>query len=93
MANTLQQRIERSLAEIETLRDSLKVQLHLAKAEMRDEWDELEERWESIHTGLENLKQQTEQEASDLQEKINIVAEELAAAYRRIHRRLSDEEE
>ena len=43
MTNPLQQRFERTLAEIETLRDRLKVQFHLAKTEMRDEWDDMED--------------------------------------------------
>ena len=87
------QKIEHQFQEIETIRDDIRVQLHLAKLSMRDELEELEERWSHFATEIGRLKQLTATEATLLQDKLNIIAEELESAYRRIHRRMSEEEE
>ena len=47
------------------LRDELRVQLHLAKAEAKDHWDKLEEKWEQIQAqtleaGRESVQKLTE---------------------------------
>ena len=37
------EKLENLWQELKTERDELRVQMHLAKAELRDEWEELEE--------------------------------------------------
>jgi 5'-deoxynucleotidase YfbR-like HD superfamily hydrolase len=40
--------LEKVVQNLKTLRDEIKVQLHLAKAELKDEWEELEPRFEEM---------------------------------------------
>ena len=56
--------------------------MHLAKAEIRDEWEEeLEPKFQEAERKLEGAAEETRQV-------INVIAEELMDAYRRIKARL-----
>lgn len=72
---------EEIFAELRTLRDQIRVQLHLAKAEIRDEWEELEPKFE-------DAERKFEEAAEDTRQAVNVIAEELGEAYRRIKARL-----
>jgi predicted nucleic acid-binding Zn-ribbon protein len=73
--------LEKVVQNLKTLRDEIKVQLHLAKAELKDEWEELEPRFEEMEEKLGEAAEGTRQT-------VNVIAEELTAAYRRIKDRL-----
>ncbi|MBL6691723.1 MAG: hypothetical protein ISP91_15175 [Pseudomonadales bacterium] len=73
---------ERIFEELRTARDELRVQMHLAKAEIRDEWEEeLEPKFHEAERKLEEAAEETRQV-------VNVIAEELMDAYRRIKARL-----
>ena len=73
--------LEKAVQNLKTLRDEIRVQVHLAKAELKDEWEELEPKFEEMEEKLGDAAEETRQT-------VNIIAEELAAAYRRIRDRL-----
>ena len=74
---------EKVIQNLKTLRDEVRVQMHLAKAELKDEWDELEPRFEEVEQRLESA-------AEDTRQTVIVIAEELGEAYKRIRDRLKD---
>ena len=73
--------LDKVLENMKTLRDEIRVQMHLAKAEMKDEWDTLESKFEDMETKLGDAAEETRQT-------VNVMAEELNDAYKRIKARL-----
>ena len=73
--------LDKMVENLKTLRDEIRVQMHLAKAELKEEWEELEPKFEEMEDKLSGAAEETRQT-------VNIIAEELAEAYRRIRGRL-----
>ena len=71
-------------------RDELKVQSHLAKAELKDEWQELEKKWVVVEKQLHTLQQEAKESTDEFAGSAKIVMDELSAAYTRIKGRLKD---
>ena len=80
---------EKLIGTLREQRDELRVQLHLAKAEARDEWDEVEKKWDHIEPRLEKLGHEAKESAEDLGAALSQVAEEIGHAYERIKKALS----
>ncbi len=79
---------EKTIEQLKTLRDEIRVQIHLAKAELKDEWDELEEKWDEVEGSLEDAKKDAIDVAEEARQTVNVIVEELGDAYRRIKDRL-----
>jgi len=77
----MSEEVDKIVSSLKTMRDELKLQMHLAQAELRDEWEELEPKFEEMEGKLSDA-------AEDTREVVNVVAEELLAAYKRIKERL-----
>lgn len=73
--------LDKLLENMKTLRDEIRVQMHLAKAEMKDEWDTLESKFEDMEAKLGDAAEETRQT-------VNVIADELNDAYKRIKARL-----
>ena len=73
--------LDKVVENLKTLRDEIRGQVHLAKAELKDEWDELEPKFEELEAKLGDAAEETRQF-------VNVVADELTEAYRRIKERL-----
>ena len=65
-------------------RDELRLQMHLAKAEARDEWEALEKRWETLEAKMPQLKKATTDSAKEVVTGLELVADEIAKAYKRL---------
>lgn len=61
----LRQEIERSLEELQTMRDEIRVRMHLASMEAKDKWEELEPSLEKIE---EQIKEATQKFRDSLAE-------------------------
>lgn len=53
----LKTEIEKSLGLLQTLRDELRVKLHLAGMDVKDEWNKLEPKLEEIEKSAENASE------------------------------------
>jgi len=69
--------------ELQTLRDELKVRIHLGTKEVQDAWDNLEQRWGHFHAQAE-----LDKTASNVSEAGKLLAAELMDGYQRIKRAL-----
>mgnify|MGYP000256466356 CR=1 FL=1 len=74
------------MEQIKQERDELNVQLHLAKAEIRDDWDELEKQWDSFKLRSEKVAAAADSSADDIGEALKILGDELKAGYEKIRK-------
>ena len=82
---------EKFWQEVKTQRDELNLQIHLAAAEVKTEWQHIEEKkWPEVEHKLRLLAEDYEEHAEDLAEAAQIVGEEIRHAYQRIKERLKD---
>ena len=73
--------------DLKTERDELRVQAHLAKAEIKDELVELEKRWHEVEHKMHELKSDAIEASEEVKTSTKVVIEELGSAYRRIKTR------
>ena len=67
-------KVQAKLAELKTLRDQIKLDLHLASMELRDEWQKLEKKLPDPSTVADDLKEK----AADLKQRASGSAAELS---------------
>jgi len=82
--------IENFWEKLKTQRDEMKVQTHLARAEFRDEWDEVEKKWQKAEQQLNRVQDHAIETTAEMQRSAKVVMEELASTYDRIKERLND---
>jgi predicted nucleic acid-binding Zn-ribbon protein len=81
---TLQQEFER----LAGLRDELRVKLSLAKAEVTQEWNKLEESWERVQTELKRVSEHTKEPAHKIGSGAQQLIDEIKHGYERIRAQL-----
>jgi predicted nuclease with TOPRIM domain len=84
----IEEKIDKLWSDLKTQRDELRVQVHLAKAELKDEWEEVEDKYQYAQSRFDELKKQTGEAADDAQVTLDVVLEEIGEAYGRVKHRL-----
>lgn len=69
-------------------RDTLRVKVNLAGKEARDEWDELEGKWEHFRGKMKSIGDEIEDAGEDAKAAATILGEELKEGYERVKKRL-----
>ncbi len=69
-------------------RDMLMVQMSLAKAEVRDEWDELEKKWSHFRAKAGSVQHEVGEASKDVLSAAKLMGEEIQRGYERIRKRL-----
>lgn len=87
MAKTLYD-IDDILLSINQQRDELKLQLHLAKAEVRDEWEKAEKKLEQFKNKANIVRHEMEDASGDVFAALKMTAEEIKNGYDRIRKAL-----
>lgn len=77
-------RMERFVAKLREERDELRVRAHLLRAELRDEWEDVEHKWHELEPRLERLREASRNSADEIGAAAEQLGEEIARAYRRI---------
>jgi F0F1-type ATP synthase membrane subunit b/b' len=77
---------EQLLAKVREERDELKLKLHLARAEARDEWQKLEPRWEHLQSQVRDIASATGDASKDVGAALGLLADELRHGYARIRK-------
>ncbi|MCW5889504.1 MAG: hypothetical protein KIT14_03030 [bacterium] len=70
--------------QLKTQRDELRVRLHLAKADARDEWEALEKRWEHLRAETAVVGREAGHAAGDVGAATRLLLEEIQRGYQRI---------
>jgi len=76
--------LDRLVEEVRRQRDELRVKIHLAKADARDEWQELEKKWEQFSARAGAVGGEAEEAAKDVLSAAKGVVEEIKRGYERI---------
>lgn len=76
------------IEELRQIRDELRVRMHLAAAEVRDEWESLDKKWHHFRARAEQVGEAAGEAAEDVGEALELVGEELRRGYRRIRKKL-----
>ena len=90
MNDDIEKRIRERIDQLRTERDELRVRLHLAASEVKDEWEELEEKLEHLETRLAGAREEASNSAGDLLAALELLGDEIKGAYARIRHRLRD---
>ena len=83
--------LQNLVAKLKTERDELRVRINLAGKELRDEWQELEEKMDGLEEHVGKAKDSIVDTGREVGEGLDIVVDEMKSAYQRIRQRLSDD--
>jgi predicted nucleic acid-binding Zn-ribbon protein len=75
--------LEQALAQA---RDELRVDIHLAKADIRDDWEELERQWEHFKQKMKRVGHEAAEAGEDIGEATSLLGAELRNGYRRLRK-------
>jgi hypothetical protein len=81
-------KLEQIKAEIEQLRDEIKLKAHLGKADAADQKEKLEKDWKSFLKKYKPLAEEAEKTAKGAGAALGLAANELKAGYERLRKRL-----
>jgi hypothetical protein len=81
---------ENLLDKLQSERDEIKLKLHLASMEAKEEFDEAEKQWGQLKIKASEIADDSVETSEEYINKAKIVGEELKRAYNRIATRLSD---
>lgn len=87
MADAKEQ-ITKAAEHLKQQRDQLRVKLHLAKADAKDEWARLEKQWEEMRPKLDAAREEAGKTAESVGTALSLAMEELKRGYERLRKRL-----
>ncbi|MBX3171191.1 MAG: hypothetical protein KF760_27530 [Candidatus Eremiobacteraeota bacterium] len=70
--------------ELARLRDELRLQVHLARAEVRSQWEELEKKWTLLQSRLSVLEVAGEESKREIGQAVRALVQELNEGYARM---------
>ena len=73
-----------AMEELKRVRDELALQMHLAKADAKDEWDKLEKKWQQVQAEAKPLTDVANETVQNVGSALDLAAEELKAGYERL---------
>ncbi len=88
MTDQTQDKLDELMEVLKQRRDELSVQMHLGKAEVKDLWQETEEKWWHLRNQLDKIDNETGDAAKDVGAAAMLMAEELKRGYERLRKLL-----
>lgn len=85
----IKEEFESLLEKIKMERDEIKLKLHLASMEAREEFEDADKQWSHVKVKAAEIASDTKETSEEFIAKARIVGEELRETYRRINQRLS----
>ncbi|MEM6274318.1 MAG: hypothetical protein AAF735_03660 [Myxococcota bacterium] len=82
------QQLEREYADLKRARDELRIKAHLARADIRDAWEELEARWPRVESSLKRFEGQATQALDEFGHATRTLFRELRRGYQRVKKDL-----
>ena len=78
--------LDETVAKLKSERDELRVRMHLAKLEIKDEYEVLEKKWFKLEQRLEEIGKATKETAGEVKSAAGMLAQEIGAAYKRVRK-------
>jgi hypothetical protein len=85
----MKEELNKLVERLKTERDELKLRMHLASMEGKEEFSEAEKKWQQLKVKASEIADDAVETSEDLIAKTKIVGEELKETYKRISERLS----
>jgi hypothetical protein len=82
--------LERDLNHLAAARDELRVQMQLAKAEMREEWSKLEDKYQRATSELRRASDSTKEPAKEIGHAARTLLDEVKHGYTRVKEQLEN---
>ena len=82
--DAMKQEIDALVQTLKTERDELKLKIHLAEAEARDEWEELEPKWQRFHEKAKAVGGTAADASHEIGAAARLLGSELSDGYVRI---------
>jgi DNA-binding GntR family transcriptional regulator len=82
--------MEQTHSKLAQLRDELRLQAHLFKAEVLDEWHRLEKKWHTLTNEIDRLAEFTDDSDENLDRFARGLMEELQGSYDQLREALKD---
>ncbi len=76
--------IEETLEGTKRMRDRLRVQMELAKADARDEWAKAEKKWSTLQAELDRLRERSSHTLEDLSADGKRLLQDIKETYQRL---------
>ncbi len=86
--NDLKSTIDETIETLKQERDELRVQAHLAKAELKDEWEDIEERLKKLYAKRDELADAASEVAEDVRTAAGLLVDEIKAGFERLRKHL-----
>lgn len=87
----LQKEFETLVETLKTERDEIKLKLHLASMDAKDEFEGVEKKWDEITEKAADIADDSKETSEEFIGKVKIVGDELKEAYTRIKAQLSED--
>lgn len=87
-AGEWREQLDRELDDLKTVRDELKVKIHLAKADAKDTWNNLEEKWPEVESSLKRFEGRATKALDEIGEATRSLFGELRQGYQRLKKDL-----
>lgn len=84
------ERWDKLVQELKQHRDEMRLKMHLAKADAKDEWERLEQRWEVFEDKMDDKMDGVEDVAEAASDKIEDAMERAADEIKKGYKRLRD---
>jgi hypothetical protein len=86
--NSFQDDLSVIAEELKSQRDVLALKMHLAAAEVKDEWTELEKKWENFDARSEHVKETLDETVDEVGDDLKELSNDLKDGYKRIRQLL-----
>ena len=77
-------RITEEVEGLQRLRDELRVQLHLGKAEARERFEKLEQTWQHLESRLKVIREESGEDLGQIREAAGLLVGEIRDGYRHL---------
>ena len=77
-------RLQDEMEKLEQMRDELRLQAHLFKADMKDEWENLEEKFGKIKRNLRPVQKAAEETLEDIGEATGLLIDSVFDGFKRL---------
>lgn len=85
---SFQDELKQLSEKVKQYRDEARVQLHLAREDVKDEWDDLEKDWERFRGKLDHLFHDADDATREARQSAHKLGEDLRASYQNLRNRM-----
>ncbi len=82
----IKEEIEELTADLKQRRDELRVQLHLAGAEAKDTWEEMEKKWHHFEAKSAQFRDEAKDAGGEIAEAAKLLGSEIKEGYVRLRK-------